>query len=46
MIWNVNVAASGRFIDLFYFSLKKKKGNENYLSVEEDSKKRRPSAFI
>lgn len=24
MIWNVNVAASGRFIDLFYFSLKKK----------------------
>lgn len=45
MIWNVNVAASGRFIDLLYFS-KKKKGNENYLSVEEDSKKRRCSAFI
>lgn len=24
MIWNANVAASRRFIDLFYFSFKKK----------------------
>lgn len=28
MIWNVNVAASVRFIDLFYFSLKKKNKKE------------------
>lgn len=45
MIWNVNVAAPGRFIDLFYLVLKKKV-NKSYLSVEEDSKKRRRSAFI
>lgn len=40
MIWNVNIAASGSCIDLFYFSCKKKKkkGNENSLSVEENSK--------
>lgn len=42
MIWNVNAAVSGRFIDSFHLVKKKEEGNENYLSVEEENKMRRP----